>query len=384
MVSLGSRRYNLLKLINNIILIINIVNMSSELALTPDFSPVTTDDEMETSSQFTDYSSDNECLDTTIDLEKDIIDIQKELLANFEEETRLLRRENELLRLAMNKNIDNEKNMEKIMKFIKIVYGLTEIGYNSYTAVIIYGSLFEHFFAKKSFQDCELSFMFQHMTESNIRQIMERLDEMDYIVNEDFQVLQRMFVNRNQDMLRINYWKLKIKISEDLELDFAFHDNTYTNKVLFDSQKIVLTKQGFTVREFTENDRIYKNKHVSMSLLHSLNNLINNKVEITKTYNDFENLNEKYLVFDAIHQQNEYVLKNFEIKRGYNINESNDDETCSICYREHMEENICLYNLKCSHVFCSDCLYRHTFSHEQNNHLNCPLCRRAIELDINN
>ena len=382
MVSLGSRRYNLLKLINNIILIINIVNMSSELALTPDFSPVTTDDEMETSSQFTDYSSDNECLDTTIDLEKDIIDIQKELLANFEEETRLLRRENELLRLAMNKNIDNEKNMEKIMKFIKIVYGLTEIGYHSQASVFIYGSLFEHFFSKKSLKGSKLFFLFNHMSERNIRQIMERLDDIDYIDNDDFQVLQRMFINNNHDMVHVNFWSLKIRITDDLVLDFAFHDNTYTNKVFFDCQKLVLTKKGFTIRHFTDNDRVNKNKHASMSLFHTFNNLIHNKVEISKTYNDFENINEKYLLFDTINQQNEYIQKNFEIKKGYTNNYSNDEETCAICYREHKEENACLYNLKCSHTFCSDCLYRHTFSHEQNNHLNCPLCRGQIKMDI--
>jgi hypothetical protein len=353
------------------------------LPTTPDFLPPTSDDEMETLSQFTDnYSSDNECLDTTIDLEEDIIEMQKELIKKFEEETRLLRRENELLRLVINKDIDNEKNMEKIMKFIKIVYGLSEIGYNNYTQVIIYGSLFEHFFAKKSLKETKLYFMFQHMNERNIRQIMERLDDLDYIQNDDFQVLQRMFINRNQDMIRINFWHLKIKITDDLVLDFNFHDNNYTNKILFDCQKLVLTKQGFTIRELTENDKINKNKHVSMSLLHTFNNLIHNKVEISKTYNDFENLNEKYLLFDTINQQNEYILKHFEIKKGYNNNKSSNDETCAICYKEHLEEDACLYNLKCSHVFCSDCLYRHTFSHEQNNHLNCPLCRRAIELDI--
>ncbi len=340
-------------------------------------SSTTSNTEIETLSEYTDdYSSDNECLDATIDLENDIIQKQKELIET-------LKKENELLRLSMKKDIDNEKNMEKIMKFIKIVYGLSEIGYNNYTNVIIYGSLFENFFSKKSLTNTKLYFLFEHMDERNIRQIMERLDDLDYIQNSDFQVLQRMFINRNQDMIRINFWNLKIKISDTLELDFAFHDNTYTNKVLFDCQKLVLTKQGFTIRGLTENDRLHKNKHVSMSVLHTFNNLIHNKVEISKTYNDFENLNEKYLLFDTVNQQNEYILKHFEIKKGYS-NKSEDNETCSICYREHMEENTCLYNLKCSHVFCSDCLYRHTFSHEQNNHLNCPLCRRSIELDIKN
>ena len=318
-------------------------------------------------------SSENECI--TIEFDNSIIQAQKELIEE-------LKKENELLKKVMNKDIDNEKNMEKIMKFIKILYGLTEIGYNNYTNVVIYGDLFENFFSRKSLENTKLYFLFEFMNETNIRQIMERLDDMEYIQNSDFAIKQRIFINRNQDMIRINFWSLKIKISDNLELDFRFHDSTYTNKILFDSQKLVLTKQGFNIREFTENDRIKKNKHTSMSLLDTFNNLIHNKVEITKTYNDLDNINEKYLLFDTINEQNQYLSRGYEIKKGYSNNISKNEESCSICYREHQEEDACLYNLKCSHIFCSDCLYRHTFSHEQNNHLNCPLCRGKIELDI--
>ena len=293
--------------------------------------------------------------------------------------TKLIK-QNDLLKSKIIADFDNEEDMELVMKFIKIVYGLTEIGQNNCN-LLIYGSLFEKFFSKKCLFDGQLNFLFENMEQHMICQIMERLDDIEYIINADYRIVQHAYINNNQEVSCINFWSLLIKMSNEFTLDIVFHDTDYTNTVLFDCQNLVLTKHGFQIRKFTENDIKNKNKHTSMSMLHIMNNLLNNKVEIAKNYNDFHNLNNKYTLFNVIEQQNKFLLSGFEIKKGY-TNDLDDEAACGICYREHTEENACLYSLKCSHTFCSECLYRHTFNHDHANHLKCPLCRGEIKMNI--
>lgn len=332
-------------------------------------------------------SSDEKYNDEIENLEQEILkDENKELKKLVDIQERLikeLQNENKYLELNVQTNINNEKNIEKVIKFIKIFYGLTEIGYN-FTNVIIYGSLFENFFAKKKLNNTKLYFFLQYVDEHIIRQILDRLYEMDYIINRNYQEKKSSYINQNFDIVNINLWELKIKITDDLILDFIIHDTNYLYDVLFDSQNLILTKQGFTIKQFTEEDKNKKNKHTSMSMFNIFNNLLNEKVEISKFFNDFESSFEKNKIFDIIEKQNEYIKDNFKIKKGYSINYSLNGETCNICYNEHEHENHSyLYNLKCKHIFCSECLYKSINYEENTNHLKCPICRQKIEMKLN-
>jgi len=302
---------------------------------------------------------------------QDIIKQQDLLIEN-------LRKENELLLMAqLEQPINNEYNMTKLVKFIKIIYGLSELaGYTN--DILIYGSLFENFLSKKSLHDTKLCFLFQYLHEIHFHQIIERLHEMDYIINEDYDIKKRCFVCINEEVIIINNWDLKIQLTDDLEINVTFHDNTYTEPVMFDCQNIVLTKGGLTIKSLTEVDIKNKIKYPSLSLLNILSNITENKIELTKTYESVK----KDDLFECIESQNDYIMRDFKIKTGFN-NDEEEEQTCAICYREHKEDDEAfLYKLKCSHSFCSGCLNQHMSSTQLNNHNNCPLCRQKIQFSI--
>ena len=293
----------------------------------------------------------------------------------------LLKQNEELIKenQLFKKSIDNENHINKVMKFIKIVYGLLNINHlPNDDNIIIYGSLFNNFFSKKSLIDTKLHFFFNRVTTYNISQIIERLNEMDFILNEDYMLLKQQYVNKNEELQIATFWELKVKINE-LSLDFIFHETDYMEDILFNNQNLILTKSGFTIREYTENDKIYKNKHNSMAIFNIMNNLIHNKVEINKFETNFQVFENKYNIMELLHKQNEYIKNDYVIKRGYKNNDDKD-EKCCICYEEHKENDTYLYKLDCTHTLCSGCLYKHTFNITFNNHLKCPLCRQDIKL----
>ena len=331
-------------------------------------------------------SSDNVCLDEDLIVEslsimsvredredlQEIINQQKILIEN-------LKKENELLLVSqMEQPINNEYNMSKLIKFIKIIYGLTELTSYSYD-ILIYGSLLENFLAKKSLHETKLYFLFPHLQELHFKQIIERLHEMDYILNEDYDVKKRCFVCMNEEVIVIHHWDLKIQLTDDLVINITFHDNTYTEQVMFDCQNIVLTKSGLTIKTLTEVDITNKRKYASLSLLNTLSNITENKIELTKIP---ESTDLKDTLFECIETQNDYLMRDFEIKTGFK-NDEEKEQTCAICYREHKEDGEAfLYKLKCSHSFCSGCLNQHMASTQLNNHNNCPLCRQPIQFGV--
>ena len=246
-------------------------------------------------------------------------------------------------------------------------------------SIPIYGSLLENFFAKKSLEDTKLYFLFQGLDEIHFNQIIERLHELDYILNDDYNVKKRCFISFNQEIYTINHWDLKIQLTDDLVINVTFHDNTYTEKIMFDCQNIVLTKFGLSVKSLTEIDIKNKRKYPSLSLLNTLANITGNRIEITQIPTDID---DRCNLFEYIETQNDFLMRDFEIKTGFNINDKKE-ETCAICYREHKEDNEAfLYELRCSHSFCSECLYKHMSCTQLNNHDNCPLCRQKIEVGV--
>ena len=302
----------------------------------------------------------------------EIIKQQNILIENLKEENKLL------LASQIEQPINNEYNMTKLVKFIKIIYGLSELaGYLD--DILIYGSLFENFFSKKSLHDTKLYFMFQRLQESHFKQFIERLHDMDYIINEDYDIKKRCFICLNEEIIMINHWDLRIQLTDDLEINVTFHDNTYTEHLMFDCQNIILTKTGLTIKTLTEVDIKNKRKYPSLSLLNTLSNITENKIELTKIP---ESVNAKEDLFECIEKQNDYLMRDFEIKTGFN-NDEEKEQTCAICYREHKEDGEAfLYKLKCSHSFCSGCLNQHMASTQLNNHENCPLCRQKIQFGV--
>lgn len=273
--------------------------------------------------------------------------------------------------------LSNEHNIEKLIKFIKIMYGFADMS-NFTNDIYIYGSLLENLLSKKSLDDTKLYFLFNGLHEHYFNHFIERLHDLEYVINDDYKTKKRCFVSYNEEIIIVNHWDLEILLTEDLIINVTLHDNTYTEKIMFDCQNIVLTKFGLTVKSITENDKHHNRKYPSLSLLSSLNNLMENKISITKVPMDANRLE----LFETIETQNDFIIRGYNIKHGFNHNEK-EDETCSICYREHKEDDeTFLYELKCSHTFCSECLYRHMSATDLNNHENCPLCRQRIEIGV--
>ena len=299
----------------------------------------------------------------------------------LEEKDKIIKEMQEIIekqKKIIGNQIDNTDNVNKLIKLIKIIYGYAEMAYYL-DEIFIYGSLFEKLFQKKSLENTKLYFLFPKLNEFYFYKFVESLHDMDCVLNDDdYNRKKRSFVSMNNQLLSINHWDLKIQLNDDIIIDVIFHDNTYTENIVFDCQNIVLTKTGFTIKTFTEIDNKNKRKLPSLSLLHNMNNILNNQTNISvlpDTHNQIK-------LFETIENQNDLIKEGYNINTGFIVNDE-EEETCAICYREHKEDNEAfLYRLKCTHSFCSECLYKHMANHQLNNHNNCPLCRQQIQIGI--
>jgi hypothetical protein len=268
---------------------------------------------------------------------------------------------------------NNRKQILHFKKLLSIIYGYGEM-INYIGDIIVYGKTLENILRHKDLNNTKAYIMFPHLDKKYFFQIVERLSEIDYITNNDYNIEKRLFICRNDEVYNIPYWDLQLNIN-GLILNIILHNKTYTNEVLFTSDNIILTKNGLSIKHFTNYDKKRKNKYASLSLLDNLGGIINNE---TSMINE-PIFSTKIDIFSKIEKQNELIKSNYKIIGGFYVND-NIDENCSICYRKHMEDTSYLYKLKCSHTFCSECLYRSMTNEDLNNCDNCPVCRQNIQL----
>ena len=292
-----------------------------------------------------------------------------------------LKKENEKLKREMKKikknneiETENYIHFNLIKKYIKIIYGFTDM-VHFINEINIYGSLFENLFRKKSLKNTKLYFYFNNLDLYYIQHFSECLYNLGIVINDDYNIEQRTFINSLNN--HISYWELVIKITDNCNVTFILHNNTYFDKIIYSNENITLTRTGFTIKTISNYDIKYKLNYKSLSTLDHLTSIIYNKsymigYEYPVTVDD---------LFEVIEKQNMILKKNYDIIKGYKIDED-EDSYCSICYRKHKEDkNTFLYIIDCNHVFCSNCLYKHMTT-ELNNRSNCPMCRKYIELTV--
>jgi len=322
-----------------------------------------------------DYDSDESML-TLLPL--DMLDNEEDYEKELNEKNEIIKKlQQEIEKLKCNQPIDNTDNINKLIKLIKIIYGFAEMVYYS-DEIFIYGSLFEKIFQKKSLDNSKLYFLFPTLNEFHFNKFTESLHDMDCVLNEDYNIKKRSFVSINNQLIIINLWDLKIQLNDNLIINITLHDNNYIENIMFDCQNIVLTRSGLTIKKITEMDYKNNRRMPSLSLLQNINNILNYQVNLSM----IPNINSQLKIFETIEKQNDLIKEGYKINNGFLVNDD-EDETCAICYRKHIEDNeVFLYRLKCTHTFCSGCLYK-SVSSNLNHSENCPLCRQHLEIELN-
>ena len=309
------------------------------------------------------YTSSDFDKDDKYDKEKEIEELKKELslLKKEKEDRKLLEEENYIF-------------MNKVKKLIKIIYGYTNM-IQYYEEIYTYGPLLESLLRHKKLKNKDLYMLIPKLEIRFFLEIVNRLNDMDLITNEDYNINKELIIANKKDIYHINMWKLNIIFENGMQFRLILHDNTFKEDIMFDCHNLVLTRGGLTIQKFTDNDIKYSSFNSSISLLDSLTSIINNRAGIINKCKS-NNMDE---IFLNIEKQNELMKDNYIITNGYKV-DTKKDVTCSICYREHKEDNSYLYKLNCNHTFCSECLYKHMTTIELNNNEKCPLCRTNIEI----
>lgn len=291
--------------------------------------------------------------------------------------------ENKYEQLEMEKNIiiNEKENLEKLYKnsnetdvkliidFIKFIFSINEnVMKNENTDIIIYGSFFDNYFSKKNLNNTNLLFYFKNINIEKISSIIEVLNDMNYFTNFNHSI-KKYFLNKNNNLYEINYWDLKLKIN-NLIINVTFHDTEFFDTTFFNNQKLVLTKNGFSIRK--------DEKHKSISLFNIINELMSNKVSMVQ--HNFNINIDKNEIIKILQKQNDLLKQNFSIKNGYK-NATCAKNHCCICFEKYEKQNLFLYKLECSHTLCTNCLFKLTYHRTSTStSTKCPLCRENINL----
>lgn len=265
---------------------------------------------------------------------------------------------------------NNSKYMGKIIKFFGEIFGLLEM-FDYDDECFIYGSLLTSFMAKKDIMGKNINIFIPNLKEEHFVKILDRLYERDYINHQDYQdyVITTMVIDK--EVIYIKCWTNIINIL-DKTFEITFHDTAYLNDLMFDIDNIILTQHGIKTIIKTDLDIKKKNNYMGISLLSTMNNMLDNKVESCKIIEDLDSIDAKFYIFQKYEKEKELKKDGYEIIFGF----STKEDKCPICFDDKE-----LINLKCSHSFCYDCLKSHSFNISYNND-SCPLCRGNLKIDI--
>ena len=135
------------------------------------------------------------------------------------------------------------------------------------------------------------------------------------------------------------------------------------NKFLFDSDNVILTKNGLT--KWNNSTEF---KFTSLDLVKTIRNISIKTCEYISDYNSISND-----PFELMIHQNKKINDGYKVENA--LKNTKNKELCSICCRFEF-----LYILKChdEHKFCSTCLDKNKCSFELSNRNSCPFCRKKI------
>jgi hypothetical protein len=326
----------------------------------------------ESSSSYEQFS-DNQIDEQLSNLDEDIQNVEEEMNnldeLNNELNSTLTQVEKKLKNSII--KIDIQKKMyNKIMKYINILFSYSDM-ISNYNQIFVYGELLENLIRKKNIKNKTLCIFFQNLQENYLLHFIDNLYNSAEIVNENYKSSNRIPTMYGY----MSFFQLKIKLDTNYHIYMNLHNECFKDFPLFNTNNITLTKDGLTIREFT-NFELKKNyKYKSLGLLDNLIDNIYNKTHM----NYFSNQLCIDELFDHLDKQNELIKKGFNIEQGYKI-DKNPESFCGVCRLKHLEDdNTFLYELECSHSFCSVCLEK-LMNTDLNHCYDCPLCRQEITI----
>jgi len=326
------------------------------------------------------------------DESKESISELQTIINNMNTENKKLRIEKELLLKLISSNVEakksNEKDVTLLISFIRRVFEFIDIICPNFQAYV-YGKFLENIVKTKELNNEKLYFLIPNIPEDLMNRVINCIYLSYNHSGSSNQVHKQTYynspvINHTTDtMYIINYWEFNTKLSDIFSIDIIFHDGTYLEDILFDCNNLVMDKYGIHLKKITQKDKLNGNiKYPSLSILKILDNISRNQVEFTihqsslKCHNYLDSLS-------LLNKQSQFVMEGKNVLNGFKINDKKEIH-CSICYREHLEEeNVILYELDCHHNFCFECIDKHMNSVNLSHRFDCPLCRQPIDFIIN-
>jgi len=299
-------------------------------------------------------------------------------------ENKKLRIEKELLVNLLSKKVEsNEYEINLFISFIRKVFEYVDIlcpEINTY----VYGKFLENIITLKPIGKEKVYFLLPYIQQKIMRQLINCIYLSYNRTGSSNEVKQQIYYktpsfNHNDDDISvINYYEFNLMLSSKLSFNVIIHDGTYLEDVLFDCDNLVMDKYGIHTKKITSKDNYNSNfKYPSLSLLKIIDNFGRNQAELSIHVSEL-NYTNHIETLSILNKQSEKIKDGKNILGGFKIS-NKKDVSCSICYREHLEEDAILYELVCNHVFCFDCIDKHMNSINLSHHLDCPLCRQNID-----
>jgi hypothetical protein len=265
------------------------------------------------------------------------------------------------------KKIEEKININIYQNVFKILKKILSFNYNcSYS---IYGTFLENLISNSILENTTIHIFLKNRN-IDIQQtgLLEILYIDDDIENKtDYNELCYYSIKDYND--KIPYYQILLRGNIKLIL----HSGQYFISVNSSIQNIELTENGLqTIKNI---GKPYEKQNIKgLNILSNLYQTMQKKIRIYREdeiNNDLiKNTND---IFEYLVIQNEYIDRNYKIQNPYFQYKLDD---CCICIEK---KNV--YQLNCTHSFCSPCLYSHLNTDSYQNK-NCPLCRREMFLKI--
>jgi len=297
---------------------------------------------------------------------------------------------NELDQIKINQNEENKKNYQQttqklqpvtfkeILKFFHSVFKFCTCYYISF-----HGEVIEKILKNENINQKKLYINVEDIPEKLYKELLEYLkkklhNKIHHVNHYNYTPLKlyrnKKFYNnfKKIENIQVECCEIKFEIARGCIIYLIFHTEDLDD-IVFHSDNLCLNKYGLCIY----NSKVIQNygkKFDSLIILDIINSIQNNNIKMINI-NKLEkrsNRDDAHL-FNLIHLQNMKLNSGKKVVKGF-TNTLDKKTNCPICYKNSANTN--LYNLKCNHVFCYECVEKHINSSENKT---CPLCRQDIK-----
>lgn len=275
------------------------------------------------------------------------------------------------------KSILKNKNdffFNRVYKVLNII-----LNYHNVKKYSLYGSFIENLLSKKNLENTTLNIFlkdsdnFNEFCGQNSYGLLEILYQSNYIKNtKDFDEICYYSVGYDN----IPFYNLLIDLTPELKdkkvITIRLHTYNYLINILCSSKNIEINQCG--INNIYNLDRNLTHSNIcGLNILKTLQTTIQSETTLYHPEDINKNLIENQdELLKLLLIQNEYINKKWRIKgNGFHC----IVDECSVC----LEKKV-IFELKCHHFFCVNCLNSH-INHESSHNKNCPLCRREMCLE---